>query len=337
MLDSSLDNKMRRWIPVIPERNYKIRSGDVDIAVNEYALRHTVTLVLVHGYPDCSEVWERMIGPLSEHYHVVTYDVRGCGKSTVPAHRRDYSLEWLSQDFQAVIDAASPDHPVHVLAHDWGSIQSWESVTNPRLQKRIKSYTTISGPCLDHIGHWIRESLKSLSPAEWSAVGGQFLHSWYVWMFQLPWLAPAIWKWALGKRWHAMLFKSEGIRVSASATQLQDGVNGIELYRANIKRVARPQLRSTTVPVQQIIPVDDAFVTPDLVRKCAEPWVQQLWSREISATHWAPLSLPDLLARMVREFVDHIEGAAETPELQRARLMGSLAGSSDRLGAVIKQ
>lgn len=293
-----------------PQRTSTVRSGDVRIVIHEYGIDHPQRLVLVHGYPDCSDVWQRMVEPLSRHFHVVTYDVRGCGQSSAPASRRDYSLYWLGRDFRAVIDATGPEKPLHVFAHDWGSIQSWESVTDPDLQQRIRSFTTISGPCLDHVGHWIRHSLQSYSAAEWAALGGQFLHSWYIWMFQLPLLAPAIWKLALGKHWHRMLARSEHIVVPPSPTQLRDGVNGIELYRANIPRLVFPRRRNTRVPVQMIVPLQDDFVTPDLVRACTAPWVAQLWSREIDATHWAPLSHPEPLVQMVVEFVARIEGAA---------------------------
>jgi len=307
---------------VIPQRTQKLSRGEVTLAVSEYGIEHPLTLVLVHGYPDSSEVWSGMVGALAKHYHVVTYDVRGCGQSTAPLDRNGYRLKALSADFVAVIDAVSPDRPVHLLAHDWGSIQSWESVTDPQLQSRIRSYTTISGPCLDHAGHWIRDHLRSLSLENWTKVGGQFLHSWYIWLFQLPLLAPTLWKLVLGKRWHRVLAEREGIVAAPSPTQIRDGVNGIELYRANIGRVALPGHRHTRVPVQQIIPLQDAFVTPEVVLECAQPWVQQLWSRSLPATHWAPLSQPEPLVAYVREFIDFVEGAPESAALRRARVQG---------------
>ena len=40
-------------------------------------------------------------------------------------------LDKLAQDYVAVIEELSPDEPVHVLAHDWGSIAMWEVVCRP--------------------------------------------------------------------------------------------------------------------------------------------------------------------------------------------------------------
>lgn len=285
-----------------PQRTTMIASGDVQLAVAEYGIEQPDTLILVHGYPDSSAVWQQMIPHLSRHLRVVTYDVRGCGHSTAPTRRKDYGLQRLAQDFRAVIDAVSPQRPVHLLAHDWGAVQSWESVCDPALRQRISSFTCLSGPCLDHIGHWVRRQMRSRSPADWAALGGQFLDSWYVYLFNLPLIAPAIWKGALGRRWHQLLARTQGVNAAPTATQLRDGINGIELYRANIRRVLQPRERTTSVPVQLVIPLQDDFVSPAMALS-ASPWVEQLSCREIEAGHWAPLSHGELLAAMALEFI----------------------------------
>ncbi|MGH1556066.1 alpha/beta fold hydrolase [Streptomyces sp. L7] len=85
-------------------------------------------MVLVHGYPDSKEVWSEVASRLADRFHVVLYDVRGHGRSTAPQPLRGgFTLEKLTDDFLAVADAVSPDRPVHLVGHDWGSVQSWES------------------------------------------------------------------------------------------------------------------------------------------------------------------------------------------------------------------
>src|SRR5581483_5203510 len=117
------------------------------------------TVVLVHGYPDDHTVWDGVVAELKQHARVATYDVRGAGQSDVPAKVADYRLDQLSRDLLAVIDAVSPGAPVHLVAHDWGSIQAWETVTDPDARDRLISYTSISGPCLDHVARWMRNPL----------------------------------------------------------------------------------------------------------------------------------------------------------------------------------
>ncbi|MCE0447781.1 alpha/beta fold hydrolase [Streptomyces tricolor] len=98
------------------------------------------TVVLVHGYPDSKEVWSEVAARLAGRFHVVLYDVRGHGRSTAPRPLRGgFTLAKLTDDFLAVVDAVSPDRPVHLVGHDWGSVQSWEFVTVARTEGRIAS------------------------------------------------------------------------------------------------------------------------------------------------------------------------------------------------------
>ena len=110
------------------------------------------TVVAVHGYPDNHSVWDGLADELGGEYRVVTYDVRGAGESDAPADRRGYRMDRLVDDLVAVVDAVSDGRPVHLIAHDWGSIQCWPALTDPRLAGRIASYLSVSGPSLDHAG-----------------------------------------------------------------------------------------------------------------------------------------------------------------------------------------
>lgn len=297
-----------------------VASGDVELSVTAYGEPHNPTVILVHGYPDSSRVWDGVVDILQHHYHVVTYDVRGCGSSSAPSWVWDYSLGKLSEDLQAVMRAVCPTQPVHLLAHDWGSIQTWESVTDHKLKPRIASFTSISGPCLDHIGHWARSSLKSGDPKAMGGVLGQFLHSWYVYLFQLPVLAPAAWKFGLDKKWAGILQKLEGFEFEASESQRKDGMNGINLYRANIfRRVAKPRVRQTDLPIQLLVPTGDKFVTPALVESCY-PFTEQVWRRDINAGHWVVQTNPEWVANCVSEFIEYAETGRETQSLAKARV-----------------
>jgi pimeloyl-ACP methyl ester carboxylesterase len=98
----------------------------------------------VHGYPDNHRVWDRVAADLSRDFLVIRYDVRGAGRSGKPGRTREYRLALLAQDLRAVVDTLIPGRPFHLVAHDWGAIQSWESATAPELASRLRSYTAIS-------------------------------------------------------------------------------------------------------------------------------------------------------------------------------------------------
>ena len=304
----------------MPTESLNVQSGNIRLSVKCYGKADKPVVVLVHGYPDSSSIWDKVVEPLAKNFRVVTYDVRGAGESDVPEKISDYQLTFLMQDLHAVIDAVSPHRPVHVVGHDWGSIQSWESVTEPGAEKRIASYTTISGPCLDHVGYWFRERFGSMSPSEITAAAGQLMHSWYIFLFQLPWVAPKMWQMGLGKAWPKLLENIEGIHADLSPTQTQDGVLGVNLYRANmLQRLLRPRRRMAQVPVQMLVAKKDNFVTPKMLTELAH-WTPQLWRREINVTHWLQHSHPQQLATWIGEFVNHIEGGDASPSLARSKV-----------------
>lgn len=299
-----------------------VHSGDVDLSVSAYGDPQNPTIILVHGYPDSSTVWDPVVEILHHHFHVVTYDVRGCGQSSEPAWMWDYTLQKLSEDLQAVMRAVCPTQRVHLVAHDWGSIQTWESVTDHRLKARIASYTSISGPCLDHIGMWFRDGLKSKDMKAVTGVLGQAVHSWYVAAFQLPFLAPSAWKLGLDKAWPGIVKRMEGQHIESSATQRKDGVNGINLYRANmLPRLSKPRVRKTDVPVQLLVPTQDKFVTTALVESCY-PYAKSVWRRDIQANHWVVKTHSEWVANCVAEFVEFAEKGPETPSLAKVRVQG---------------
>lgn len=262
------------------------------------------TVLLVHGYPDCQRVWDPVVARLVSQYRVVTYDVRGAGESDAPKRLRDYRLDRLVADLKAITDAVCPDRPFHLVGHDWGSIQGWESVTEPAMQFRIASFTSISGPCLDHIGHWMRRRLLRPTPRHLAQLVAQILCSWYVWLFHLPWMMPLLWRYLGARRWPAVLRAFEGLESEPSDTRAKDGFHGIQLYRANIfPRLLFPRERRTPIPVQLIVPLQDKHLRPELFEDL-HLWVPHLTRHEVECGHWAlPLREHQRLAGYLGAFV----------------------------------
>lgn len=298
-------------------RDQQISSGKLTLQLTRYGDTKNETIILVHGYPDNSQVWEAVIPLLVDDYEVVTYDVRGAGRSSIPEKVSDYQLELLAADLEAVIDTVSPNHPVHLVAHDWGSIQSWEAVTEPRLAKKIASFTSISGPCLDHLGTELRHRLFTPSLTNYRKTAKQLFYSWYVFAFQLPGLAPSVWRLGLDKAWPSILQRIEKIAAaSPSKTQREDGVHGINLYRANVlQRLSNPRERRTAIPVQLIIPLRDPFVKPDVYENLAY-WAPQLTKTKIDAGHWVQISHPTAVAKRIQTFIGQLEGNARSEPVQ---------------------
>lgn len=265
-------------------------------------------ILLVHGYPDCSHVWDAVAPRLAQHFRVAAYDVRGAGASTRPQRTADYRLSALMSDLACVLDALEDGAPIHLVGHDWGSIQSWEAATDPALAARLASFSSISGPCLDHVGHWLAQQWAR--PGGRGAVVAQARRSWYIALFHLPLLAPVGWRVGLGRAWPRLLTRMERHPIPASPTQAQDGATGVRLYRANVLPcLRRPRARQAQLPVQLIRPRHDPFVSAALL-EAVQPWVAQLHTRDIEAGHWAPLSASAEVATAIAEFVDGLERQA---------------------------
>ncbi len=291
-----------------PARLRLIAGPDGHIALRTWGDPRLPVMILVHGYPDTSLTWARVAPLLAQRHHVVAYDVRGAGDSFIPRRKADYTLERLTADFEAVIAAVSPDAPVHLVAHDWGSLQSWEFVTEPRLAGRIASYTSCSGPCLDHVGHWMRRRLRQPSLHHLKQLTVQSIKSWYIAVFHLPLLPALMWRTVLGPQWPRWMRLMEGVRVDAHPTQASDGVHGMNLYRANmLPRLLHPRERTAHAPVLVLEPVRDLYVSPMLNEDLAQ-WVPQLQRRQLDGGHWVIATHPEVFAAHVLAFTGSVAG-----------------------------
>src|SRR3989344_1912466 len=146
-----------------------------------------------------------------------------------------------------------------------GAFRSWPTTCVPLLKGRIASYTSCSGPCLDHMGHWIREQLRRPTPSNLLRLTLQLFKSWYVYLFHLP-VGPALmWRHLTGPNWPRLMRWLEGVQIQPRPTQAEDGANGVNLYRANVLPcLIRPRERVAHAPVQVIVPLRDHFVSPAL-------------------------------------------------------------------------
>jgi pimeloyl-ACP methyl ester carboxylesterase len=262
-------------------------------------------VVLVHGYPDAAEVWSMVAERLAEDYQVVAYDVRGAGRSTAPHGTAPYALPLLVDDLAAVIDAVSPDAPVHVVGHDWGALQCWEAVASKRLHGRVASFSA-GTPSLDHVGLWFQRRFRQPNRRKLAEAVSQMLGSAYMLMFQLPVIPELTWLLLLGRRWHRLLARTDRISVAARSTQMSDGQRGLGLYRANLMpRLFGPQPRVVNVPVQLLISRRDPFV-PRRMFEDIEQWVPQLRRTQVDGGHWSLLSHPDSFANAIDQYVTSI-------------------------------
>lgn len=318
-----------------------VSNGDVRIAVYEQGNPDGPTVVMVHGWPDSHLLWDGVAPLLAERFRVITYDNRGFGPSSSPKSYREYTMAHLADDFAAVVDDISPNQPVHVIGHDWGSVAVWEYLARPDASTRVASFTSVSGPSLDHLVAWIFDNLKRpyrLKRLAHTLV--QLLSLSYMAVFSIPLLTPAVVRAVVTpRRIRRMLSLIAGIPVAQihhSDGVSRDAANGLKVYRANYFRSFTGRVRRdhhVDVPVQLIVNTKDPFVRTYSYDDESR-WVSRLWRRDVDAGHWSPFSHPQVLATSVAELADVVAGGAPSRAMRRAEVGRPHEPFSDTLVSV---
>jgi len=301
----------------------RVRGAGLALSVTEHGERGRPTVVLIHGFPDTGAVWNLVAERLTADLHVVTYDVRGAGASDAPPTKWGYRLPFLVEDLLAVADDTSPDAPVHLVGHDWGSVQGWEAVLQRHAAIRFASFTSISGLPLDHAALWARRH-RSIRPATLAPALRQALRSLYIAYFHLPVVPELLVRPEPVQRlWAGVLHRLEHAPIDAewpAETFGEDFAHGLGLYRANVRgRLRRPHAGRTEVPVQILVPSHDRYLTAALLEGLEE-WSTSLWRRILDGGHWAIRSDPGSVAQYVREIVEYVEEGIEAEGFRRARV-----------------
>jgi pimeloyl-ACP methyl ester carboxylesterase len=269
------------------------------LAVFERGVPTGPTVLAIHGFPDNHTVWEGVAAELGETHRFVSYDVRGAGDSDKPRGRRAYRQEHLTADLAAVLDEIAPGgEPVHLLGHDWGSMQSWASLARPEIAARVGSFTSVSGPSLDQAMVWMRGRGQARAKLR------QLLTSTYMLVFQLPLLPELAARAGVIARGAAKVGGGDVHRGLAECS------NGINLYRAALlPSMLRPRPPKVAVPTLVLVPAGDRFSSPPVAAQAPVGHVADLTVETIEGGHWVVSQHPSRVAGPVSAFVAKHEGA----------------------------
>ncbi|WP_433660440.1 SDR family oxidoreductase [Nocardia sp. CA-128927] len=312
-----------------------VRNGEVDIAVYEQGNPDGPTVLLLHGWPDSHHLWDNVVPELTERFRVLSVDNRGHGASTNPPGNSAISTTTLAADYVAVIEALGNGEPAHVLAHDWGSIATWEIVCSPEAERLIASFTSVSGPSIAHVSKWARARLARPTPRNIAlplAQLGSFAYSTFL---ALPGLPKAAIKVGMSEQlWRSGLSAAEGAppeQIHLAPTFKQDMANGLRIYRSTwAANPLRARDQFTTVPTQIIIGTRDPAVRQSSYAD-EDKWADQVWLRVVKGGHWLPFSHPQLLASATVELIDAVTGTPPARALRRSRMGVSRKPFEDQL------
>ncbi len=133
-------------------------------------------ILCLHGFPESAISWRRQIDPLAQAgYRVWAPDLRGYGGTTRPTGIDAYRIESLIDDVTGLLDAAQAERAI-LVGHDWGGIIAWYYAM--RHAARAEALVIVNAPhpaCFEReVRHW-----------------RQLHRSWYMGLFQAPWLPEA--------------------------------------------------------------------------------------------------------------------------------------------------
>ena len=255
-------------------------------------------IVLLHGFPQNSSSWQPVAAVLNEAgYRTLTPDQRGYAPEATPTGRRSYRIDKLAGDIVALIRTADLG-PVHLAGHDWGAAVAWAlAAAHPEL---CRSLTVVSVP---HPQAFLLSMLRS----------SQLVKSWYMLLFQLPWLPEH-----LLRRHEEFCYRAlRGTGQSAAAARrdlamLRQGdtaTAALNWYRALPYSIPVPRAlrHRITVPTLQVWSDGDTAVGRK-GHELSERFVTAPWRLVTlpGVSHWIPDEAPETLAGLI---VEHVESA----------------------------
>ncbi|WP_018177774.1 alpha/beta fold hydrolase [Jongsikchunia kroppenstedtii] len=261
-------------------------------------------VIALHGFPDRVGM-RALAAPLSSAgFRVLAPDQRGYSPGARPRGVENYTVDRLAADILALADQAGVTR-FHVLGHDWGATVAWE-LAGSRAD-RVCTLTALSVP---HPHAFLAAIPR-----------GQIFRSWYMVLFQIPWLPEKLMLLLLSLGQLPRRLRGHG-RV---ATRLADRLASRtpagpidEMYALWRERGAptavlnwyRAMLRRTSgyedvgIPTLYVWSTGDHFIGRTAAEACVR-YVSGPYRFEVldGVSHWIPRERPDELAGMVAAHV----------------------------------
>ena len=95
--------------------------GEVSLNVRFQGDPEHPAIVFLHGFPEYSAMWTKVMAALSNRFYCIAPDQRGYATSSKPEGIEHYTVPELSGDIVGLIEQVSAGRPVHLVGHDWGA------------------------------------------------------------------------------------------------------------------------------------------------------------------------------------------------------------------------
>lgn len=269
-------------------------------------------MLLLHGFPEFWYSWRKQIPAFTADYKVVALDLRGYNESDKPTATSAYALPELVADVKGAIEALGYEQCV-LVGHDWGGAIAWSvAYAHPDL---------ISQLIVLNLPHPAKFAEALRTPQ-------QLLRSWYIGLFQLPWIP----EWLLQANNYAgirAVFENSALNPEAftqadldayvAAAAKPGALTAMLNYYRNIlasEGVFSQTWGKLSLPTLMIWGENDIALGKELTYN-TEEYVPALTLHYIpNCSHWVQQEQPERVNRYMRDFLNRPHKGAEfaTPE-----------------------
>ena len=84
------------------QKDIFIKLHDITVCYSDDGNHESPPIIFIHGFPFNKSMWHLQVAALKDNYRVISYDVRGHGKTDTGS--QDFSIALFTQDFIALIN-----------------------------------------------------------------------------------------------------------------------------------------------------------------------------------------------------------------------------------------
>ena len=257
-------------------------------------------MLMLHGFPEFWYSWRHQIPEFAYDCKVVALDLRGYNESDKPKKLEDYKMEQLVEDVKGVIEGLGYESCI-LVGHDWGGAIAWNFAY--AYPDQVDKLIVMNMP---HPAKFM-EGIKTPQ---------QLLRSWYIFLFQLPWLPEMLLHWNdyqviesvfAGTAIDKTAFSPTDIEAYKDAAAKRGALTAMLNYYRNIFpdlfNYKRQEWGVLNIPTLMIWGEDDMALGKELTSG-TEKFVENLQIKYIpNCSHWVQQEQPQLVNQYMHEFL----------------------------------
>jgi epoxide hydrolase 4 len=275
-----------------------LETNGIRLHVVQAGPKSGIPVVLLHGFPEFWYGWRKQIPALVDAgCRVIIPDQRGYNLSDKPKGIKSYRTDELVKDVVGLMDALEYQK-VNVVGHDWGAVVAWTlAYQHP---ERLQHLGILNVPHPLVMRRFLQRDLE------------QIRRSWYVFLFQIPWLPEAgmraeDWRSAVrALRGSGLIhtFTNEDIEKYKEAWSQPGAITAmINWYRALRYQMNVPKQMQIRVPTLMMWGMKDVALTHRMARPSMDHVDEGNLILIPDATHWVQLDAAEEVNHYLIDFL----------------------------------